>query len=142
LVQYPGRDVLTKSFRASRSQASHVDAIGGIDCRGVAGGNARPHANNFNLLLCFPAWKVLTLGLLIVSEPRADKVLVSRRQPFVIVRLNDSCHIRLGRYHIITEKLRPKFLSGKILNPLNQLWFKSGGLIRGDDVDATEPQTL
>ena len=33
-------------------------------------------------------------------------------------------------------------LSGKILNPLNQLWFKSGGLIRGDDVDATEPQTL
>jgi hypothetical protein len=33
--------------------------------------------------------------------------------------------------------------SGKILNPLNQLWFKSSGLIRGGhDVDAGEPQTL
>ncbi len=99
--------MLTKSFRASRRQASHVDAIGGIDCRGVAGGKAarQQFQSSFR---CFPAWKVLTLGLLIVSEPRADKLLVSRRQAFVVVRLNDSCHIRIGRYHIITEKLRPK----------------------------------
>ena len=32
-----------------------------------------------------------------------------------------------------------KCLSGKILNPLNQLWFKSCVLIRGHDLDATEP---
>jgi hypothetical protein len=109
LVQYPCRDVLTKSYRASRRQASHVDAIGGIDCSGVAGGNARQHADNFSLLFgVSPPGRFLRSAFLIVSEPRVDKVLVSRRQAFVVVRLNDSRHIRLGRYHIVTEKLRPK----------------------------------